>query len=164
MCHGVIPQLLGSMPGRRAVSIIRLASAVRTNEAMAGSVSSPRWAQASSNALALISVWSGLKLVRESRDRLQCVLLRELHPLGVQFYTDIARRAANLSRLSRHSETCRPMLSAHIASFLKLIGAQLEETSRGLHNVHHVHISLIAPVPVSSPRRSRHCLPELSYF
>ena len=43
------------------------------------------------------------------------------------------------------------MLSAHIASFLKLIGAQLEETSRGLHNVHHVHIGLIAPVPVSSP-------------
>jgi hypothetical protein len=31
------------------------------------------------------------------------------------------------------------MLSAHIASFLKLIGAQLEETSRGLHSVHHVH-------------------------
>ena len=31
------------------------------------------------------------------------------------------------------------MLSAHIASFLKLIGAQLEETSRGLHSIHHVH-------------------------
>ena len=31
------------------------------------------------------------------------------------------------------------MLSAHIASFLKLIGAQLEETSLGLHSVHHVH-------------------------
>jgi hypothetical protein len=31
------------------------------------------------------------------------------------------------------------MLSAHIASFLKLIGAQLEETSHGLHSVHHVH-------------------------
>src|SRR4051795_1902062 len=34
---------------------------------------------------------------------------------------------------------CRSMLSAHIASFLKLIGAQLEETSRGLHSIHHVH-------------------------
>jgi hypothetical protein len=31
------------------------------------------------------------------------------------------------------------MLSAHIASFLKLIGAQLEETSRGVTNIHHVH-------------------------
>jgi hypothetical protein len=47
--------------------------------------------------------------------------------------------AANLSGLSCHSETCRSMLSAHIASFLKLIGAQLEETSLGLHSVHHVH-------------------------
>jgi hypothetical protein len=31
------------------------------------------------------------------------------------------------------------MLSAHIASFLKLIGAQLEETSRGVTSIHHVH-------------------------
>jgi hypothetical protein len=31
------------------------------------------------------------------------------------------------------------MFSAHIASFLKLISAQLEETSRGMANVHHVH-------------------------
>src|ERR1700680_3406840 len=31
------------------------------------------------------------------------------------------------------------MLSAHIASFLKLIGAQLEETSRGVRNIHHFH-------------------------
>ena len=64
-----------SMPGRWAVSIIRLASAVRTNEAMAGSASSPSWAQASSNALAIISVWSGLKLVCESRDRIGMALL-----------------------------------------------------------------------------------------
>jgi hypothetical protein len=31
------------------------------------------------------------------------------------------------------------MLSTHIASFLKLIGAQLEETSRGIASIHHVH-------------------------
>jgi hypothetical protein len=31
------------------------------------------------------------------------------------------------------------MLSAHIASFLKLIGAQLEETSHGLSSIHHFH-------------------------
>jgi hypothetical protein len=31
------------------------------------------------------------------------------------------------------------MLSAHVASFLKLIGAQLEETSRGVSSVHHFH-------------------------
>jgi hypothetical protein len=31
------------------------------------------------------------------------------------------------------------MLSAHIASFFKLIGAQLEETSRGIPSIHHFH-------------------------
>ena len=31
------------------------------------------------------------------------------------------------------------MFSAHIASFLKLISAQLEETSRGISSVHHLH-------------------------
>jgi hypothetical protein len=31
------------------------------------------------------------------------------------------------------------MLSAHITSFLKLIGAQLEETSRGVTSSHHFH-------------------------
>jgi hypothetical protein len=31
------------------------------------------------------------------------------------------------------------MLSAHITSFLKLISAQLEETSRGVTSSHHVH-------------------------
>ena len=31
------------------------------------------------------------------------------------------------------------MLSAHITSFLKLISAQLEETSRGIISVHHFH-------------------------
>jgi hypothetical protein len=31
------------------------------------------------------------------------------------------------------------VLSAHITSFLKLIGAQLEETSRGMTSIHHVH-------------------------
>ncbi|MGA7487589.1 MAG: hypothetical protein WBW74_11715 [Xanthobacteraceae bacterium] len=31
------------------------------------------------------------------------------------------------------------MLSAHIASFLKLIGAQLEERSRGVTSSHHFH-------------------------
>jgi hypothetical protein len=31
------------------------------------------------------------------------------------------------------------MLSAHITSFLKLIGTQLEETSRGMISIHHVH-------------------------
>jgi hypothetical protein len=31
------------------------------------------------------------------------------------------------------------MLSAHITSFLKLIGAQLEEASRGVISVHHFH-------------------------
>ena len=31
------------------------------------------------------------------------------------------------------------MLSAHITSFLKLIGAQLEETSRGVASSHHFH-------------------------
>jgi hypothetical protein len=31
------------------------------------------------------------------------------------------------------------MFSAHIASFLKLIGAQLEETSRGVISSHHFH-------------------------
>ena len=31
------------------------------------------------------------------------------------------------------------MLSAHITSFLKLIGAQLEETSRGVASAHHFH-------------------------
>ena len=31
------------------------------------------------------------------------------------------------------------MLSAHIASFSKLIGAQLEETSRGIPSIHHFH-------------------------
>ena len=31
------------------------------------------------------------------------------------------------------------MLSAHIASFLKLISAQLEETSRGVTSSHHFH-------------------------
>ncbi len=31
------------------------------------------------------------------------------------------------------------MLSAHIASFLKLIGAQLDETSRGVTSCHHFH-------------------------
>lgn len=29
------------------------------------------------------------------------------------------------------------MLSAHIESFLKLISAQLEETSRGIRSIHH---------------------------
>jgi hypothetical protein len=33
----------------------------------------------------------------------------------------------------------RPMLSAHITSFLKLISAQLEETSRGVISLHHFH-------------------------
>jgi hypothetical protein len=32
-----------------------------------------------------------------------------------------------------------PMLSAHITSFLNLIGAQLEETSRGISSNHHFH-------------------------
>jgi hypothetical protein len=32
-----------------------------------------------------------------------------------------------------------PMLSAHITSFLKLISAQLEETSRGVISSHHFH-------------------------
>jgi hypothetical protein len=32
-----------------------------------------------------------------------------------------------------------PMLSAHIASFLKLISAQLEETSHGIRSIHHIH-------------------------
>jgi hypothetical protein len=31
------------------------------------------------------------------------------------------------------------MLSAHIASFLKLISAQIEETSRGVTSSHHFH-------------------------
>ncbi len=31
------------------------------------------------------------------------------------------------------------MLSAHITSFLKLISAQLEETSRGVISSHHFH-------------------------
>src|SRR5713226_8281589 len=31
------------------------------------------------------------------------------------------------------------MLSAHIASFIKLISAQLEETSRGVTSCHHFH-------------------------
>jgi hypothetical protein len=31
------------------------------------------------------------------------------------------------------------MLSAHIASFLKLISTQLEETSRGVTSSHHFH-------------------------
>jgi hypothetical protein len=31
------------------------------------------------------------------------------------------------------------MLSAHITSFLKLISAQLEETSRGIRSIHHFH-------------------------
>jgi hypothetical protein len=31
------------------------------------------------------------------------------------------------------------MFSAHITSFLKLISTQLEETSRGMTSVHHVH-------------------------
>ena len=31
------------------------------------------------------------------------------------------------------------MLSAHITSFLNLIGAQLEETSRGISSNHHFH-------------------------
>ncbi len=31
------------------------------------------------------------------------------------------------------------MVSAHIASFLKLISAQLEETSRGISSIHHFH-------------------------
>jgi hypothetical protein len=31
------------------------------------------------------------------------------------------------------------MLSAHIESFLKLISAQLEETSRGIRSIHHFH-------------------------
>jgi hypothetical protein len=31
------------------------------------------------------------------------------------------------------------MLSAHIASFLKLISAQLEETSLGIRSIHHIH-------------------------
>src|SRR6266446_7442612 len=31
------------------------------------------------------------------------------------------------------------MVSAHIASFLKLISAQLDETSRGISSIHHFH-------------------------
>src|SRR4029450_8587986 len=31
------------------------------------------------------------------------------------------------------------MLSAHIASFLQLISAQLEEASRGISSIHHFH-------------------------
>jgi hypothetical protein len=31
------------------------------------------------------------------------------------------------------------MLTAHITSFLKLIGAQLEEESRGMTSAHHLH-------------------------
>jgi hypothetical protein len=31
------------------------------------------------------------------------------------------------------------MLSAHIASFFKLINAQLEETSLGIRSIHHIH-------------------------
>ena len=31
------------------------------------------------------------------------------------------------------------MLSAHVSSFLKLINTQLEETSRGESNIHHLH-------------------------
>jgi hypothetical protein len=31
------------------------------------------------------------------------------------------------------------MVSAHIASFLKLISAQFEETSRGISSTHHLH-------------------------
>ena len=51
----------------------------------------------------------------------------------------LIRGQANLRGLSCHSEKRRPMLSAHIASFLKLIGVQLEETSRGIRSIHHFH-------------------------
>ncbi len=51
----------------------------------------------------------------------------------------IIRGQANLRGLSCPSEKRRPMLSAHITSFLKLIGAQLEETSRGIRSIHHFH-------------------------
>src|SRR3981081_1184823 len=49
-------------------------------------------------------------------------------------------RRAMLERSNRPQRVERPpMLSAHIASFLKLISAQLEETSRGIRSIHHVH-------------------------
>jgi hypothetical protein len=51
----------------------------------------------------------------------------------------LIRGQANLGGLSCHCEKRRPMLSAHIASFLKLIGVQLEETSRGIRSIHHFH-------------------------
>jgi hypothetical protein len=39
----------------------------------------------------------------------------------------------------RPADRASPMFSAHITSFLKLIRAQLEETSRGVTSSHHVH-------------------------
>ena len=69
--NGVIPQLCTSTPGQCAISIIRLASAVRTSDAIAGLASSIlTLAQASSNALAIISVCSRLNLVSARRDRI----------------------------------------------------------------------------------------------
>jgi hypothetical protein len=51
----------GSMSGRLAVSIIRLASAVRTNEAIAGSASSPSWAHKRlGDHLGLVGIEAGL--------------------------------------------------------------------------------------------------------
>jgi hypothetical protein len=46
---------------------------------------------------------------------------------------------ASLNDIRTIRESGGPMLSAHITSFLKLISAQLEETSRGVTNSHHVH-------------------------
>jgi hypothetical protein len=47
------------------------------------------------------------------------------------------RGAGSMATSERRIE--RPMLSAHITSFLKLISAQLEETSRGVISFHHFH-------------------------
>ena len=46
-------------------------------------------------------------------------------------------RAGEPARTELPQREASPMLSAHITSFLKLIGAQLEETSRGIRSIHH---------------------------
>jgi hypothetical protein len=59
---------------------------------------------------------------------------------GVQFYTDIDWPAGEVEAIDPPQRVePPPMLSAHIASFLKLISAQLEETSRGIRSIHHFH-------------------------
>ena len=73
--------------------------------------------------------------MRPVTDRQSCGFFSQ----SVQFYTDPDGQVGRCWNDRAAPSQSVPMLSAHIASFLKLISAQLEETSHGIRSIHHIH-------------------------